>query len=140
MKNNNNYKRSRITRHSWLGLAIFFIIFCSCPVKRFFKLQLYKHADPIESTSNNLAFSKELKDCNLIEKRILQSATFPDFRSPEPKQPNSLMADMALPLLFLTGFVPFYERKKREPSLLWAYTCPKDGDLPLYLRCHRIQV
>ena len=139
---NDIYKRSRLTRYSWLGLAIFFIIFCSCPIKRFFKLQLYKHSDPIESSSNNAAFAKELKDCNLINKHgLVQVVRFANITRPKPEP---TIKDVPPFVFFVSTLVSddifdiFKNKRNKTRDLSASY--PIDGALPIYLALHRLQV
>ena len=139
---NDIYKRSRLTRYSWLGLAIFFIIFCSCPIKRFFKLQLYKHSDPIESSSNNAAFAKELKDCNLINKHgLVKVVRFTNNTKPKPEPTIKEIPPFVFFVSTLVTDDLFDILKNKRSKVLRLYTSyPIAGTLPVYIALHRLQV
>lgn len=139
---NDIYKRSRFTRYSWLGLAIFFIIFCSCPIKRFFKLQLYRHSDPIESSSNNAAFAKELKDCNLINKHgLVKVVRFANVTKPRPEP---AIKDIPPFVFFASALVSddLFDifKNKRSKVSRFCTSYPIAGTLPVYLALRRLQV
>jgi len=135
----NKHKRSLLIRHLWLGLAMFFIVFCNCPVKRFFKLQLYRDVVPVESTSGSGLFSKELKDCNMIDKKGLVTTTIcPNFIVPDP-QPPSLPVAVFMSFIIATELFYFFRRRSKTTYFSFpAYAL--SGRLPLYLQCHRLQV
>jgi hypothetical protein len=140
MINNNIKSRSRFARYSWLAIGVFFILFYSCPVKRFFKLQLYKHPSRTESQSSNLAFAKELKDGNLINKQSLAKLTSEiHFSAPDPKPIGLIPLSFILSALFVAGLFPFFKRRALRPvfGILPHF---RGQLLPLFLLSHRLQV
>ena len=63
-----HHKKSKVASTLWLGLAVFFTVFCSSPVKRYVRLHLYDQ----KSLNTNLAgdhFSThDIKDCLIADK------------------------------------------------------------------------
>jgi len=140
--NNDKYKRSLIAKYFWLSLSVFFIVFCSCPVKRYIKIQLYKQGAPIESTSSNGAFSKELKDCNLIDKHgVLQVVRLSEVSRPKPLRPivEKTPLQLFFPISLTEDLLHFFKKNNRS---FCYHSTPHHipGVMPLYLRCSRLQV
>jgi len=130
------YKKSRLTRSAWIGLAVFFLVF-SCPVKKYIRLQLYKHVPIAETPASQQIAPRDIKDCSIAD-----------------KQEQSQL--MPLPLLQRlsdrTDFVPFllfafssvallFIFKKEEDAHMVGDTSPgSPGSMPLYLRLRHLQV
>jgi len=133
---NSNYKKSAFTRSAWIGLAVFFLVF-SCPVKKYIRLQLYKHLPLVETPASQQIAPKDVKDCSIADKQE-QSQLMPlpllqrlsdrtDFT------PFLLFAFSSATLLFLF--------RKEEDTYVVGDTSPgRPGSIPLYLRLRHLQV
>ena len=64
---NDQQRASRLTRSLWMGLALFFVVF-STPVKKYIRMQLYKHYPPTEQVSMEHLGIPEGKDCSIADK------------------------------------------------------------------------
>ena len=65
---NYNHKKSKLTGSLWLGLAVFFVVFCSCPVKRYIRLHLYNQKFSIENTNGDHFSINDIKDCSIADR------------------------------------------------------------------------
>jgi hypothetical protein len=140
--NNIIYRRSLATRAFTLGMAVFFLVFCSCPVKKYIRLQLYKHhlteapATP-SSTQENFGV-KDSRDCSIAEKDEQAGViVFLAFLQ------HSTDSHDLIPFIFYTAMafaaLYFSRRKQQEPALYR----PQRGNLPmvpLYLQIRHFRV
>lgn len=135
---NNYHKKTLLARSAWLGLALFFLIF-SCPVKKYIRLQLYKHHPLTEATSAPQQYSiKDVKDCSYADKhdqsQMITLSLFKRITDHPDFTPFYLASFLSFALFFLI-------KKEEEDTLHISDTSPDSpGSLPLYLRLRHLQV
>ena len=73
-----SHKRSGITNTLWLSMAVFFVVFCSTPVKRYIRLHLYNQKFTIENTRCDYFSTHDIKDCTIADRpEQVQKITVP---------------------------------------------------------------
>ncbi len=133
------YKRSGLSRHLWLGLAIFFVVF-SCPVKKYIRLQLYKHTPLTESTSGPQIATKDVKDCSIADKHNqLQVMPPPVVQRFAGGNGDTHFASFYLPLFISLASLLLFKRKDEE-YLVGDQSPGATGTVPLYLQYRHLQV
>jgi len=133
----NNHRKSRVTGSLWLGIALFFLVFCSCPVKKYIRLQLYKQIPLTESASGDRYVTHDIKDCSYAE-RCDQAGTtiFSLFHIPDN---SGGFAGFFFPsLLSLIAF--FFIKRNGLSYVLPRHRKRKLVPIPLYLRVRHLQV
>ena len=139
--NNIRYIRSGSTKAFSLGLAIFFVVFCSCPVKKYIRLQLYKHNPLTEAPSSSVPQGyniKEVKDCSYAEKEeqgqpIVLISALQRFDGGHDVIPFAFYAALSFTALY------FYKRNEDQLVLLkprWG----QHSVLPLYLQLRHLRI
>ena len=134
---NDQHRTSRLTSSLWMGLALFFVV-CSTPVKKYIRMQLYRHYSATELVSLAHAGMPEGKDCSIADKHnqaIAVSVTADHFLAGG----NGLLL-FILPTLIFTAF-RFLTGRKEE-------VCAPQGQdpgggfrsVPLYLVHRHIRV
>ena len=135
--NYNSYKKSILTRYIWLGIAVFFVVFCSCPVKKYISLQLYKHTALADNSKGDHFSKTEVKDCTIAERDDnaghINMVVF-QFPERHPVEFNYFVPSL-LPLL------SFYYREEQDyhinvPHVIGAVPI----GIPLYLHIRHLQV
>jgi hypothetical protein len=134
------YKKTVLMRSTWLALAMFFIIF-SCPVKKYFRLQLYKqtHAKVVETGGDQYGI-KEIKDCSIADKHDNQLVV-PSVVYIQPLQPSPRFASIDpyfLPVFISLAVMYIPRRRKRAVGLALAPVHP--DELPLYIRMQHFRI
>jgi len=131
-----HHQKSRLTRSAWIGLAVFFLVF-SCPVKKYIRLQLYKHTPLVETPAAEQFATKDVKDCSIADKQE-QSLVMPSaFLQRLSDHPDFV------PYLLTTflSFALFYLIKRKEDAYIVGDPSPGSPDsVPLYLRLRHLQV
>jgi len=130
-------KKSKITRTLWMGMAVFFLLFCSSPVKKYIRLHLYNQKFVVENTKGDHFSTYDIKDC-LIADRHQQSEI--SILSVIHGPSDDLQQDFAF---FLPSFIPnkaiaFFRKEERQHTA----TLP-DGiamPVPVYLWVRHLQV
>ena len=136
------YKRSNATRVFTLGMAMFFLIFCSCPVKKYIRLQLYKHkllSEAPMSTSTQEHFGvKDSRDCSIAEKDeqagVIMFLAF--------LQHSTDTHDL-IPFIFYTAMAfaaLYFSRRKQQHPVLYRSQRGSPPLLPLYLQIRHFRV
>ena len=75
----NNRKKSKVAGTLWLGMAVFFLVFCSCPVKRYIRLHLYSQKSEAETTKGNHYSTYDVKDCTIADRHQQSEITILSF-------------------------------------------------------------
>ncbi len=133
-----NYcEKSNVTRSLWMGLAVFFLVFCSGPVKRYIRLHLYNQKFVVENTNCEHFSTHDIKDC-LIADRHHQAEI--GILSIVQQPSDDLQKDFSF---FSPSFIPnkdvAFFRKEERPytaSLHHRIAMP----LPVYLWVRHLQV
>jgi hypothetical protein len=131
----NIYNRAKLKHAIWISIALFFVIFYSCPVKKYIQLQLGQlpEASPI-STVITQSVSSVNKIC-IINRGISLQKIIPPFVKHTNLDPvvlfllSSLLAFLGL--LYLDDL--FSIKKKLQQAHRY-------GLVPLYLQIHKLQV
>lgn len=131
----NHYKQSAFAKPLWLAMAIFFLVFCSCPVRKYIRLQLYKHTPLTERSVSPEHFKvKDVKDCTIAEKQehgisIAALLLVPD-------------GDGLIPFFFsaLSFAALLLIRHRREDALLFKPPALRLQPVPVYLRVRHLQI
>ncbi len=63
-----HHKKSVVIRSLWLGLAVFFTVFCSSPVKRYVRLHLYDQKSLNTNLAGDHCSTHDIKDCLIADK------------------------------------------------------------------------
>ncbi len=134
---NDQQRASRLTRSLWMGLAMFFVV-CSTPVKKYIRMQLYKHYPPTEQVSLDHLGIPEGKDCSIADKHnqaLAITATADHFLAGS----DGLLL-FILPTLIFTAF-RFITGRKEETHIPHGQD-PGGGlsTVPLYLRHRHLRV
>ena len=134
--NNRHHKKSAFARSSVLVFAVFFILFASCPVRKYIRFQLYKHHPVTErAAGKDRVYIQDAKDCCIADKK--ENSQKVNFSTAQIADNNlvafffSAASLLAIPYLF--------ERRKQ----LTLYQKPREGIVPLfplYLQVRHIQV
>jgi hypothetical protein len=132
----NRYQTAWLTRSLWMGMAVFFVVFCSCPVKKYFRMQLYRHSALATNTTGDHYSRTEVKDCTIAEREDQTQINFICFLHGACSD-----HDFIVPLQWLVQQSPnafAVLQKKFVP--IPPPDAPPALSLPLYLRMRRIQV
>ncbi|MDR3679893.1 MAG: hypothetical protein P4L41_07995 [Flavipsychrobacter sp.] len=132
-----NKKKSKLQRASWMFLAVFFVTFCSCPVKRLIRIEMGLPVPPlsvpVSSTGDHDA--NNIKDCNITKHEFSQKIVLA-----APQQ----IPDFSLyPLALFNSYLSVATDLNIKSGELTRYNTRQDalGDIPiLYLKQGRIQV
>jgi len=134
-----NYnKKSKVTRSLWMGMAVFFLVFCSGPVKKYIRLHLYNQKFVVENMKGDHYSTYDIKDCLIADRHqqteinILSFLQHPgdDLHKDVP----FFIAPSGLP-----GIAVSFFRKDEEQytaSLLKGIAMP----IPVYLWVRHLQV
>jgi hypothetical protein len=120
-----------------MGLALFFVVF-SCPVKKYIRMQLYKHYPPTEQLSLERLGIPEGKDCSIADKHnqaLALSATTHHFSGDS----DGLLM-VILPALIFTALSFLNGRKQDVCAPHGQDPGSTSGAVPLYLRHRRFRV
>jgi len=131
-----NYRRSPFTKGLWLGMAVFFVVFCSCPVKKYIRMHLYKQVPLVERTAGDHMAPGDVKDCSIAERHQQVAEVVFTFLPPPPV--HDLVPFFLPSFISCTGIgypkiaagsrgVPVYYDRIRVP-------------IPLYLWVRHLQV
>ena len=133
----NRYKQSAVSKSFWLGMAVFFIVFSSCPVRKYIRLQLYKHVPLTETSSTSDHFKiKDIKDCCIAEKNEqTPTVVFHFLKGSVDHGLNPFCFNTASSL---TG-LDFFKRNERS-LVLFKPPSRTPSSIPLYLQVRRLQV
>ena len=119
-----------------MGIAVFFVVCCSCPVKRYIRLHLYKQSPLLEKTLAAHVSTNDVKDC-----------TIADRNDQSPAIVFSFYQNAANPHVFVTFYIPaflgllsLYFFKRREESYIIIDGTGMPVPIPLYLRMRHLQV
>jgi hypothetical protein len=117
-------------------MAVFFIVFCSCPVKKYIRMQLYKQMPFVETTTGDKLSTSDVKDCTIADRNDQSQTVILSFlhHLPTPVDPVTFFIPAVLSLLVLF----LYRQDKR------AYIIPRRTGIPvpipIYLRMRHLQV
>lgn len=128
------YNKARLKHSVWIGIALFFVLFYSCPVKKYIQVQL-RQIPPtnlrvvVQNTSN------VNKICNINRHALSQKVILANI------QHNSdFNLDILLLLSALLSFLGLLYLKEDQLKNKRQQPAPPDGLVPLYLRIHKLQV
>ncbi len=132
----NHYRQSAFAKPLWLAMAVFFLVFSSCPVRKYIRLQLYKH-NPITETSATADHFKikDIKDCTIAEKlehgvNIITSVV--------PSDGNDLVPFFFYSALSFAALL--FVRRNKQRLVLFKPLAPVLQPIPLYLRVRHLQI
>jgi|GEM_PF-1412636 len=132
------HKRSAFVGATWLGLAVFFMVFCSCPVKRYIRMQLFKQHAPIENTSGASISTNIAKDCTVAERQDQGAITTLIASFPGPTPQRDVVTAFIPALLAFAGL--YFFRKKDDLFVIHHLHQGIPVPIPLYLRLRHLQV
>lgn len=136
MKAVRHYNPGMLAKSLWMAMAMFFLVVCSCPVKKYIRLQLYKHHPITEKSAypDHIKI-KDVKDCTIAEKLEQSSMVL--------AAPFFLFAgDDLVPLLSvaLLSFAALIFFRRYERTVLFKPHEPAPRAVPLYLRVRHLQI
>ncbi len=131
---NRKIQQSAIARHLWLSLAVFFLLFCSTPVKKFIRMQLYRHTTFVTGNYPGAEFSrKDIKDCTIAERQDKDTEVFKIVFNAQPAAPIVFYVPA---LLIVLSF--FFQNKDSQYPIAVSYFIPPPKRL--YLKLKHLQV
>jgi len=116
---------------------VYFLICCSSPVKKYIRMQLYKHHPVIESTAGEHFVTHDVKDC-LIADRVDQAKISVPVLFLNNAGPD-FSPIFILPALISIAFLLFFSRVREAYTGLRARRLPLSGSRR-YLLLRHIQV
>lgn len=129
--------KSKVTRSLWMGMAVFFLVFCSSPVKKYIRLHLYNQKFVVENTKGDHFLTHDVKDC-LIADRHQQSEI--SILSVVHVPSDDLQKDFAffLPSFISNKAITFFKKVEHQycASLPDGIAVP----MPVYLWVRHLQV
>ena len=130
----NKYKKKDTVSHLWFALAVFMLIFNSTPVKKYIRLQLYKHGAPVELNSGEHIGVCTHGDCTLLERHEISTHIS-----------YAIVQSTDLDIFFflsaiVAGVAFLYFRKRRDGTNYPEIDTFKGDAVPLYLHVCRLQV
>ena len=130
-------KESRLSRPLWLGLAVFFLVFCSSPVKKYIRMQLYKHHPVVERSAGQHLSTHDIKDCLIAERvdlaKILTPTLFINDEAPDMASDFFVTSLIALAILSL---FTQYSLSRAVPRRRWRMATT----MPRYLMVRHLRV
>ena len=132
------HKESRVTKPLWLGLAVFFLVFCSSPVKKFIRMQLYRNNPVAERSASGAHLSThDIKDCVIAERVDISSIAIPIacLNDGIPEMPQAFFLNGLAAMAFLPLFIK-YRHKRVVTHQRWHLSPP----MPRYLMVRHLQV
>lgn len=126
--------KSDITRHIWLGLAIFFLVFNSSPVKKL--IRIYFYGAPAATTSDTeFLVNKTFKDCcSILDRHDISTETTSAAEHQDTTDFLYLLTDLMAVALLCT-FV-----KGSRPQFIFREAPANKGSAPLYLQVRKLQI
>lgn len=115
---------------------MFFLLFCSSPVKKYIRMQLYKKSPLMESVAGDHFSKHDIKDCLIAERTDHGKITVPDLLlfSGDPLSYGFFF----IPLYFSIGLlIPFRKRTDTSPIPIRIFALPS---VPIYLRHRHLSV
>jgi hypothetical protein len=131
-----SYKKSKFAGSIWLGMAVFFVVFCSCPVKKYIRLQLYKQTPLTESTSGDRFITHDIKDCSYAERDDQATTAVPVIH--KATGPQDIGAYLQLESLSVS--LNWYSAKDERSVNIRRGMPVSFAHLPLYLLIRHLQV
>ncbi len=134
---NQNHKRSKIAGTLWMGMAVFFLVFCSCPVKRFIRLHLYDHKSIAVNPNTDTYSTNDVKDCSIADRHQQSNIIVLSFlhRDADPHDLVTFLSPLSLSSLSLY----FSTTDKESPGTISGpHGMPMP--IPVYLWVRHIQV
>ena len=135
---NQNHKRSKITGSLWMGMAVFFLVFCSSPVKRYIRLHLYNQKFVVVDIKGDHFNTHDIKDCLIADRHQQTEINILSFlQHPANDLPDdvSFLPPATLPSLAFTFF-----RKDDGRYVAYSLSRGKPASVPLYLWVRHLQV
>ena len=135
--NKYNHKKSRIASTLWLSMAVFFLVFCSSPVKKYIRLHLYNQKFVVENTKGDHYSTYDVKDCLIADRHQQTEINILSFVHPPS---DDLQNDISF---YTPSFLPpiAFTYCKNEvdcsnASILYGIAMP----VPVYLWVRHLQV
>jgi len=131
-----NHRKTLFTRSLWLGIAVFFVVFCSCPVKRYIRLHLYRQSGIVENIKVDHFSTNDVKDCTIADR-------------PEHAQPSHFVFVCApadhddAVVFFQSAFQSVFNSyifSAEQPKALMREQDDLPVPVPLYLRMRHLLV
>ena len=132
-----NQRHSLFSRTFWMGMGVFFVVFCSSPVKKYIRLQLYKQKQLVENTSGQHFSTHDVKDCTIAERNDQTQASLLSFIHGPLEIPGFNLCLVSTCNSFTCD--TFYPSANKI-SIAFPETNGVVMSIPLYLRIRRLQV
>lgn len=130
----NKYRKSETASRMWLVLAIFLLIFNSTPVKKYIRLQLYKHGAAVELNGAEHVSICNHGDCTLLDRHEISNKVYHIIA--QPSDTDILLFITAV----LSGVCLLFFRKQRNNRTYPEHSDTKGTLVPLYLHICKLQV
>ena len=133
------YKNTSLSKSLWLTMSVFLIVFTSCPVRKYIRLQLYKQQPTTQHSASPERYAiKDVKDCTVADKHqdgqvIISDALLGNFDG-----------DAIVPVFFssvLTIAALLYIKRNEQSFLFFRPRRPElPSVIPLYLQVRHIRI
>lgn len=129
------YYKTRLKHSVWIGIALFFVVFYSCPVKKYIQIQL-RQIPPTNVPSTIAQNTSNVnKICNINRHALSQKVILANI------QHNSdFDLDILLLLSSLLSFLGLLYLREDQLKNKRQQQGPPNGLIPLYLQIHKLQV